>query len=91
MKHKYFLVYQAGIANVFKVKAFNLADYGREAQRILQSDFQTCKAFCFGLAQAGAIVRTAHCNQAGDIIGSLWSEDLDNAPFSDKIVNINRN
>lgn len=77
------LVYQAGIANVFAVKSFNLADYGRDAKRLLQSDFRTCEAFASGLAAAGVTVRTVHCNMAGDIIGQTWSEALEAAPFSE--------
>lgn len=85
------LVYQAGIANVFEVKAFNLANYGRDAKRLLQSDFHTCVAYSMGLAAAGVIIRTAHCNQAGDIVDSLWSEDFDSAPFRDKFVILKEN
>ena len=80
-----FLVYQAGIANVFAVKSFNLADYGRDAERLIQGDFNTCVAFATGLARRGAIVRTAACNMAGDISHQRWTEDLESQPFSDKI------
>ena len=78
------LVYQAGIANVFKVNCFNVADYGRDARRLLQSDFRTCESFALGCAAVGAIVRSVHCNMAGDIISAHWAEDLDAAPFSDQ-------
>lgn len=78
------LVYQAGIANVFEVEAFNMADYGRDAKRLLQADFRSCEMFARGLAAAGFKVATAHCNQAGDITHAHWSENLDEAPFSDK-------
>ena len=78
------LVYQGGIANVFRVKAFNLQDYGREAKRLMQSDFRTCEAFARGAQAVGATVRTMACNMAGDIIAQPWSEDLDAQPFSDK-------
>lgn len=78
------LVYQAGIANVFEVESFNLADFGREARRIYQGDFRTAESICYGAGLAGAIVRTAACNQAGDIATAHWSEDLDEQPFSDK-------
>lgn len=78
------LVYQAGIANVFEVESFNMADYGRDAKRLKQGDFRTCEAFAQGLAAAGAQVTTAQCNQAGDITHSRWSDDLDSAPFSEK-------
>jgi hypothetical protein len=78
------LVYQAGLANVFAVESFNMSDYGRGARRLLQADFRACENFARGLASAGALVATAHCNMAGDIAGQHWSEDLDSAPFSDQ-------
>jgi hypothetical protein len=78
------LVYQAGIANVFAVDSFNMADYGRDALRLMQGDFRSCEMYARGLAAAGVLVASAHCNQAGDIIRSRWSTDLDAAPFCDK-------
>jgi hypothetical protein len=78
------LVYQAGIANVFAVESFNMSDYGRDARRLLQSDFRTCESFARGLATAGVLVASAHCNMASDIVSQKWSEDLFNAPFSDQ-------
>lgn len=85
------LVYQAGIANVFAVDCFNLATFGREAKRLLQSDFHTCLSYASGLGASGIIVRTAHCNKAGDIIDQTWYDDLENALFSDKIVDLKLN
>lgn len=85
------LVYQAGIANVFRVASFNLADYGREARRLYQGDFDGAVSFARGLGAAGFTVRTAHCNQAGDVAGATWSEDLDAAPFSDRLVDLRIN
>lgn len=78
------LVYQAGIANVFAVTSFNLSDYGRDAERLLQADFGTCESFARGLRAAGVTVKVAVCNQAGDIQAAHWSEDIEAAPFSDK-------
>lgn len=78
-----FLIYQAGIANVFEVACLNLADYGRDARRLYQGDFRGAEMFARGLGAAGVVVRTAHCNQAGDIIHATWSEGLDSAPFSE--------
>ncbi len=80
------LVYQAGIANVFAVTSFNLSDYGRDARRLLQSDFSTCVSFARGLQVAGVNVKIAACNQAGDIAKSTWTDDLDSQPFSDKFA-----
>lgn len=83
MKKKiYFLVYQAGIANVFvadvKGKSFN------NHRRIKQDSFKSCEEFCRGLRESGARLKVAWCNQAGDITGALWRfSSFDNAPFSD--------
>jgi len=83
MKKKiYFLVYQAGIANVFvadvKGKSFN------NYRRIKQDSFKFCEEFCRGLREAGATVKVAWCNQAGDITDVLWRfSSFDNAPFHD--------
>ena len=88
---KAMLVYQAGIANVFEVNCFNLAPYGREAKRLLQSDFHTCETFVRGMGRAGAIIRTAACNMAGDIQDRKWSENLDEQPFSDAFCPVKTN
>lgn len=77
------LVYQAGIANVFAVESFNMVDAGRDARRLLQSDFRSCEMFARGLDATGVLVASAHCNQAGDITHSTWTVTLDEAPFSD--------
>jgi len=78
------LVYQAGIANVFEVDCFNMASFGRNAKRIMQADFRSCENFARGLAYVGYRIASAVCTQAGDIIDSIWSDDLDDASFSDK-------
>ena len=83
------LVYQAGIANVFAVEAFNMSDYGRDAKRLIQHAFGPCESFARGLAAAGTRVVTAHCNETGDITNRTWSEDLDAAPFSDQFHPVN--
>ncbi len=77
------LVYQAGIANVFMVRCFNLSDYGRDAKRLMQGTFRQCEDFARGLACAGVLVHTYACNMAGDIQNQKWTEDLDAQPFSD--------
>jgi hypothetical protein len=88
---KAMLVYQAGIANVFQVDCFNLASFGREAKRLYQGDFRGAVNFARGLGAAGVTVMTAHCNMAGDIIDRKWSDNLDEAPFSDKFINVHLN
>lgn len=75
------LVYQAGIANVFSLSSSDTTPATRHAKRLVQSDFRTCESFAQGLAAAGVNVTTMHCNQAGDIINSLWSIELEEAPF----------
>lgn len=87
--HRAVLVYQGGIANVFAVRSFNLSDYGRDARRLLQHAFGPCEWYARGLEAAGVIVRTAHCNQAGDIIGARWSSDLEEAPFREAMKPVN--
>jgi len=81
---KIVLVYQCGIANVFEVQCFNMHPFGRDARRLVQSDFRTCEAYAAGMAAAGCLVASAGCNMAGDIIGQQWTHDLDSLPFSDK-------
>jgi hypothetical protein len=81
-----FLVYQGGIANVFAVDCLNLASFGRNAKRLYQGDFHSAAMIARGMAIAGVIVKTAACNQAGDIVDATWSEDLDNQPFNDKFI-----
>lgn len=78
------LVYQAGIANVFEVQSFNMADFGRDAKRLLQADFRSCEMFARGLDAAGVKVATAHCNMAGDITHQPWSVLLETAPFNEQ-------
>lgn len=83
-RHRVALVYQAGIANVFRVDCFNLSPDGRNARRVVQGDFHTCEAIAYGMAMAGAIVHSLACNRAGDVADAQWSEDLDSQPFAEK-------
>jgi hypothetical protein len=85
-ENKAVLVYQAGIANVFKVQSFNLADYGRDAIRLVQGDFESCKWYARGVKKAGWTVKVLGCNMAGDITHMLWTDNLEELPFSDKFV-----
>lgn len=82
-KKKAVLVYQAGIANVFEVDCFNSNPFGRNAKRLLQSAFSECQFYAKGLGQGGYKVASMQCNQAGDITNAVWSEDLEDAPFSE--------
>jgi hypothetical protein len=88
---KAMLVYQAGIANVFEVECFNLASFGRDAKRLYQGDFYRAASFAKGLGAAGVTVMTAHCNQAGNITDAKWSDNMDDAPFYDKIITVKMN
>lgn len=92
---KVVLVYQAGIANVFQVECFNMNPFGRNAKRLLQSDFHSCEMFCEGLKVAGISIASAHCNMAGDIIEQPWSVNMETAlwresmrPVWNKVVEI---
>jgi hypothetical protein len=77
------IVYQAGIANVFQVDKFDLGDASeRKAKRIMQTSFDAAIMFMRGAQYAGAEVKTAYCNQAGDISAREWSNNADDAPFS---------
>lgn len=82
-KRVIFLVYQAGIANVFAAPSNALMDFSKRV-RLLQSDFHSCELFARGMGQAGERVRTRACNMAGDIALQPWSLDLENQPFSDR-------
>lgn len=77
------LCYQNGIANVFAVKCFNMAPYGRDAIRLSQGAFTTCESIARGMSLAGTLVASAHCKQAGDIINAIWSDDIDAMVFRD--------
>lgn len=83
-RKRFMLVYQGGIANVFEVESFNLANFGREAKRLYQGDFRTAEAIAMGAGLAGAIVMTSACNQAGDIRSFEWTGDLESQPFAEK-------
>ena len=91
MRSKAVLVYQAGIANVFKVTSFNLSDYGRDAERVYQGDFRTAEAIALGMGLAGYVVKTVACNQPGDIAHQRWTEDLETQPFSDRFRPVEMN
>lgn len=88
---KAMLVYQAGIANVFTVDSFNLADYGRGAWRICQADFRTCETYATALKFAGFAVKTAGCNVAGDIAKQVWTDDLESLPFNTQFRPVDSN
>ena len=73
------LVYQGGIANVFK------ATVGGPRERIMQRDFKTCENYVRGVAAAGVRVLVAWCNEAGEIKDSHWHfTGFENAPFHDQ-------
>lgn len=80
------LVYQAGIANVFDVTDAS------NPKRLLQNDFHSCEWFARGLGAAGCIVRSRHCNKAGDITGDFpWEIDLEDAPFRNSMSPVSIN
>lgn len=84
------LVYQGGIANVFAVEQFALIfATERHARRLFQGDFDRAQSFAIGLGAAGTVVRTAYCNEAGDITNRPWQETSEHAPFSPPALSIN--
>ena len=88
-RRSFFLVYQGGIANVFEVDCLNLADFWRNAKRLRQTDFRSAALFAQGLVTGGHIVKTAACNQAGDITHLQWYDKLSDMPFSDDFIIVN--
>jgi hypothetical protein len=54
----------------------------------LQADFNSCISFVKGMGAAGCIVRTAACNQAGDITEAHWTTDLESMPFHNKLIDV---
>ena len=73
------LVYQAGIANVFRQDA-----PGLPKTRLLQGTFGQAEMFARGLKAAGVVTEVAYCNEAGDIMDSRWHFGLPalaDAPF----------
>lgn len=80
---RFALVYQGGIANVFRVESSNLKPDGRNAERVHQGDFRSAEAIAFGAGLAGAIVHTFACNLAGDITNATWTDGLEGQPFSE--------
>lgn len=83
---KVMLVYQGGIANVFRVDCFNLADFERNAERLYRGSFRAAISFVRAIQATGTEVKTAACNQAGDIRTALWSEDFNSQPFNDQFI-----
>lgn len=81
MKVTFALVYQAGIANVFR-----LTDMGRYnvRERVYQGDFRTAENLVRGAKLAGAPTAVFACNMAGDISQQAWTSNLAIQPFSDK-------
>lgn len=80
-----FLVYQAGIANVFETQYANPTVRLRgTTRRLFQHAFSPCEWYAQGLRDAGCALLVASCNQAGDIATADWSLGLDDCPFREK-------
>ena len=78
------LVYQAGLANVFRVDNFSTAPESRgTVKRLLQHAFSPCVWYARGLRAAGATVEVFAANYAGDIAAHDWDTRIDEAPFCD--------
>lgn len=80
---KFWLIYQYGIANLYRVKDFVPERASREAQRVYQGDFQTAEAMARGAGLAGAIIRSGCCMSAGDASLMNWHLNPAENPFRD--------
>ena len=72
---RYALVYQAGLANVFCLTEDSIT------RRVLQHAFGPCEWYARGLIEAGQTVEIWSCNQAGDIVDSVWTKGRSDCPF----------
>ncbi len=72
----YKLVYQVGIANVFRASKPDSEGASWHYDRVRQSDYHSCESFCAGLIEAGATVSVWHHDVAGDVSDphESWSE-----------------
>lgn len=85
MTTNYHLVYQCGIANVFRCSKAESEGSSIRYERLLQGDYRTAETFCRGLLETGAAVSVWHSDVAGDVLlcpcgpwqegpGGLWRE-----------------
>lgn len=79
------LVYQMGIANVFKVDRLTFDIDERNAKRLRQGSFLYCEEFVRGLQAAGCHVGSASCSMSGDITNQPWAPLDDSVVFFDKM------
>lgn len=81
----YVLVYQAGIANIFRVSSPNPLPYKDvERARIFQGIFETAEAIFHGIhlgSLGSARLFYGFCNKAGDITKQEWNTTEYQAPF----------
>lgn len=84
LSNKFMLVYQNGIANVFRVDKFSRQHEGRNAVRILQTDFMSAQVYCHGVIAGGGEVRVAGLAAAGDISNRTWDSNRDTLPFHEE-------
>jgi hypothetical protein len=92
------LVYQGGLANLFRVPSsyvnplFSWSQLDASQQRlasmdtvrVYQGDFRTAEAMARGAILAGAEVRIASRNVAGDVKLHWWAHGLSDCPFRDE-------
>ena len=82
---RFVLVYQGGIANVFRMSAIDIP----HRERVMQDSFRSCEVFVRGCQAAGAEIDVALCTAAGNatdrpwiygieaLKGALWRTDMD--------------
>ena len=79
----YNLVYQCGLANVFRHEKTESEGASWRYTRLVQGTYETAERYCCGLLEAGASVSVWHSDVAGDCLvmqpwregaGELWAE-----------------
>jgi len=79
----FILVYQPGIANLFRLPPLDTHTDGAN-ECMYEGDFRTAEAMTSPAILACAEVRVASCNRAGDIAELVWAQGLSDAPFRDQ-------
>ncbi len=77
---KFILVYQGGLANLFRVPSFDSYTEGAN-KRVYQGPFHVAETMARGAMLTGAQVRVASCNHAGDIAELVWAQGMSDCPF----------
>lgn len=87
MKKQFALVYQCGIANVFRIDMPETSEQAQSPKyvRVVQGAYSQAEQYCRGAIGAGADVLVYHSDVAGDVLlcprgpwsegaGDLWAD-----------------